>query len=304
MRSGAAVFVNLFCSDGLPGSVPYGVVIDLTLIRSLLFVPGDSAKKLDKAQGVIADALIFDWEDAVLLAHKQKAHDTTIEALRDRDGYSQPIVIRVNPVDGDLFVKDWEALKECRVDAVMLPKCSSADDIALLEHRLDADVAIVPIIETPLGVLNAASIASCSRRVGAVMFGAEDYSVAMDIERSADELEVLYARSATVTAARAYGIEAIDSPAMDYRDLDALRESSNRSRRLGFSGRSAIHPNQVPVINEAFTPSAEQASKAAKLLEEFEQADSGAIGIAGRLIDEPILRQARRVVARFQRLSG
>jgi len=304
VRSGAAALVNFPSSDGLPGSVPYGGVIDLTLIRSLLFVPGDSAKKLDKAKGVITDALIFDWEDAVLLAHKQKARDTTIEALRDRDGYSQPIVIRINPVDGDLLVRDCEALKECRADAVMLPKCSSSDDIALLEHRLDADVAIVPIIETPLGVLNAASIASCSRRVGAVMFGAEDYSVAMDIERSADELEVLYARSATVTAARAYGIEAIDSPAMDYRDLDALRESSNRSRRLGFSGRSAIHPNQVPVINEAFTPSVEQASKAAKLLGEFEQAGSGAIGIEGRLIDEPILRQARRVVARFQRLSG
>jgi citrate lyase subunit beta/citryl-CoA lyase len=304
VRSGAAALVNFSSSDGLPGSVPYGVVIDLTLIRSLLFVPGDSAKKLDKAKGVIADALIFDWEDAVLFEHKQKARDTTIEALRNRDEYSQPIVIRINPVGDDSFVGDCEALKECRADAVMLPKCISADDIALLENRLAPDVAVIPIIETPLSVLNAASIAACSDRVGAFMFGAEDYSVAMGIERSADELEVLYARSATVTAARAYGIEAIDSPAMDYRDLDALRKSSDRSRRLGFSGRSAIHPNQVPVINEAFTPSAEQATKAAKLLEEFEQADSGAIGIDGRLIDEPILRQARRVVARFGRLSG
>ncbi len=303
-RDSASVEVARTWTPGRGIAYRMGVVLDLTLIRSLLFVPGDSVKKLDKAKGVTADALIVDWEDAVLSEHKQKAREATIEALRERDEYPQPIVIRVNPVASDLFAEDCEALSNCRADAVMLPKCRSADDIALLEDRLAHDVAIIPIIETPLSVLNAAAIASCSDRVRAFMFGAEDYSVAMGIERSDDELEVLYARSATVTAARAYGIEAIDSPAMGYRDLDALRESSHRSRRLGFSGRSAIHPSQVPVINDAFTPTAAQAEQAEKILAEFERGDSGSIGLEGQLIDEPILRQARRVIARFRRLRA
>ncbi len=286
------------------GSVPYEIVLDPALIRSLLFVPGDSAAKLEKAKGVGADALIFDWEDAVLNEHKFKARRTTVAALRARDEYPQPVLIRVNPAGGEAFATDCEALAACPIDAVMPAKCESPADIRLLERLAPAALEIFAVIETPLGVLQAPAIASCSERVRAFLFGAEDYSVAMGIERSPDEEELLYARSTTVTAARAHGIEAFDSPAMDYHDLEALRASSLRGRRLGFSGRAAIHPNQIPTIEEAYTPAEEEAAKAREILERFQSAGSGAVGMEGRLVDEPILRRAQRILARFERRGG
>ncbi len=279
-------------------------MLDPSAIRSLLFVPGDNAAKLEKAKGVAVDALVFDWEDAVLEEHKTKARKTTIEALQARGEYPQPVSIRVNPAGSAAFAADCEALAACPVDAVMLPKCESPADIRSLERRSPAASAIFAVIETPLGVLQAPAVAACSERVRAFLFGAEDYSAAMGIERSPGEAELLYARSATVTAARAYGIEAFDSPAMDYRDLEALRASSLRGRRLGFSGRAAIHPNQVPTIEEVYTPAAEEAAEARETLARFASADAGAVGLDGRLVDEPILRRARRILARFERRGG
>ena len=279
-------------------------MLDPASIRSLLFVPGDNAAKLEKAKGVAVDALIFDWEDAVLDEHKAQARATTAAALRARDGYPQPVLIRLNPAGGEAFAADCEALAACPADAVMLPKCESPADIRLLERRSPAALGIFAVIETPRGVLQAPAIAACSERVRAFLFGAEDYSAAMGIERSPGEAELLYARSATVTAARAYGIEAFDSPAMDYRDPEALRASSLRGRRLGFSGRAAIHPNQIPVIEEAYAPAAEEAAEAREILQRFASAGAGAVGLDGRLVDEPILRQARRILARFERRGG
>ena len=283
------------------GSVPYGVVLVPSSIRSLLFVPGDSAAKLEKAKGIAVDALIFDWDDAVLDAHKAKARETTTAALRSREAYPQPILIRVNPVASEAFAADCEALAACPADAAMLPKCGSPVDIRALEQRLRPAMGIFAVIETPLGVLQAPAIASCSARMRGLLFGAEDYSAETGIERSTDEAETLYARSATVTAARAYGLEAFDSPAMDYRNMEALRASTRRGRRLGFSGRAAIHPNQIAIIEEAYTPSGEEAAKARATLERFRSAGAGAVGMDGRLVDEPILRQARRILARFDR---
>lgn len=285
------------------GSVPYEVVLVPSSIRSLLFVPGDNAAKLEKAKGIAVDALIFDWEDAVLGARKGKARETTAAALRSRGAYAQPIAIRVNPVASEAFAADCAALAACPVDAVMLPKCSSPADIRALEQRLRPETGIVAVIETPLAVLQAPAIASCSARMLGFLFGAEDYSVETGIERSADESETLYARSATVTAARARGIEAFDSPPMDYRDIEALRASSLRGRRLGFTGRAAIHPDQIPTIEKAYTPTAEEAARAKAILERFRAAGAGAVGMDGRLVDEPILRQARRILTRFEQQS-
>lgn len=274
---------------------------DSTLLRSLLFVPGDNESKLRKAAGVPADALVIDWEDAVLPEQKPHARERTLHALSERSAYPQTVLVRLNAVETDEFEADCQALANCVPDGLMIPKCSSpdhADKIAAFLERTDPEgrCSIYALIESAAGVVRAPEIANCSPRVAALAFGAEDFSAQMGIHRSENDIELLYARSAVVTAARAGAREAYESPCLDFRNLDRVRDGAHRARNLGFSGQLAIHPGQVPILNEVFSPTEGEIAEAQRILDTFAKQGTGVMAVEGKVVDEPVLRRARRIL--------
>lgn len=194
------------------------------------------------------------------------------------------------------------ALRESMPGGVVLSKCRSSEDVQKLQGLLDAidparKCGICPLVESPQGLLNAAAIAGSSNRVRMVAFGAEDFSADMRIIRTAEEIELLYARSAIVTACRAAGREPIDSPCLELRDSNCVHITAQRARNMGFSGKLAIHPNQVSIINEVFSPSEEEVLEARHIVESMSAAPSGVVTVDGRMVDEAIVRRARWILA-------
>jgi len=273
-------------------------------IRSFLFVPADSESKLTKAKQVAADALVLDWEDAVLPSNKSAARRLSRDFLSGFTDSTRPFVfIRCNPTTTSIFAEDCSALDSMCPDAVVLSKCQSADDVRLLSEVLDkADpmrrTRIYPQVESPTALIGAFSIATSSPRLAGLFFGAEDFSAEMEITRTPGEIELLYARSALVTASRAAGLEAIDSPCMEWKDVDNLRAASQAARNLGFSGKLAIHPAQVPVINEIFVPSRSEIEHAHRVVSAFSSSGSGVLTVDGSMVDEAIVRRARQILKR------
>ena len=270
----------------------------MTRVRSILFVPGDSRRKLEKAVSVPADAHILDWEDAVAESGKAAARTITLEAMRAHYASRSGVLIRINSYRAELAEGDCAAVRESRPGGVVLPKCEDAEEVRAILRLLPDSTVVVPLIESPKGVQNAPGIAACSERVVALMFGAEDYSAEAGIMRSEGEPELTFARGAVVNAARACGTEVFDSPLMQFRDRQAVRRSAWESRRFGFTGRAAIHPSQVPIINEVFTPSEDEIDRARAVLARFEDHGGGVYAVDGALEDLPIIREARRVLDR------
>lgn len=269
-------------------------------IRSILFVPGDSPRKLAKAVDVPADALVVDWEDAVATPRKEHARVVTKGAMGAFVSSRTTVLIRINSDSPDLVEGDCAAIRECAPDGVVIPKCESARYVRALAAKLPDTLEVFPLIESPMGVLQAARIASCSPLVSALMFGAEDYTAEARIMRTEGEPEVAFARSSVVNIARALRKEVFDSPLMQYRDQAAVRDAAWRSRRLGFSGQAAIHPDQIPVINEVFTPSQNELDVARGVLERFRDHGGGVYGVEGSLEDQPAVRDALKLLERVR----
>jgi citrate lyase beta subunit len=280
------------------------MLIEISL-RSVLFVPADAGKKLARAQQLPADALAVDWEDGVALPHKNKARTQTVEFTRQRATLPQVILVRMNPVFSPEFSQDCAAIQQCTVDGIILSKCRSAEDVRGLADVLDQVVAlrdcnIYPLIESPAALLDAFSIATASDRVAALAFGAEDFSAEMGIVQSETEIELLYARSCIVTSARAAGRDAVDSPCLDLRNPERVREAGRRARNLGFTGKLAIHPSQLEILNEVFSSSDQELEEARRILA-ASSPDRGAFSLEGSMVDEPILKRARQVLHRAPR---
>jgi len=261
-------------------------------------VPGDSAKKLSRAGGLPADLILIDWEDAVAEANKSDARSVTQRALPSIRSEDCPVLVRPNSPSSAWFAEDCAAMRRCRPDGVVIPKCESVRDVELVAEGLPGPGIIVPLIESPLGVLRAAVLASCSDRVKALLFGAEDYCAESRIRRTEGEPEVTFARSSVVNAARAMRKQVFDSPPMQYEDLAAVRRAATRGRQLGFTGQAAIHPAQLPVINEAYSPSADEVEEAKTVLRRFEERGGGVYSVQGSLEDYPMVREALAVLER------
>ncbi len=274
--------------------------MDATRIRSMLFVPGDSSRKLAKAPNTQADALIVDWEDAVADANKEFAREVTGAAMPGLLSGQPIVLIRINASNPALVVPDCRAVAELRPDGVVVPGCQSVSSVRELIQGLPDGTAVFPLIESPLGVLRSAEIASSADQVPGLMFGAEDYSAEARILRSEGEPELTYARSAVVTAARAVHREVFDSPPMQYQDLETVRRSARRARRMGFTGQAVIHPDQVAIVNQAFTPSDVEVSAANTVLDRYRGNEGGSYGVDGRLEDRPAVKHALSVLARIR----
>jgi citrate lyase subunit beta / citryl-CoA lyase len=276
-------------------------------LRSLLFVPGDSHRKIIKSQQIPADALVVDWEDAVAPQSKTEARKLTVELMRQRATLPM-IVLRLNPVPSAAFQEDCAVLGQCPVDGIMLSKCQSAGDVCRLEEVLNRvpsldKCRIYPLLESPAAILNAFSIAMASPRVAALAFGAEDFSAETGIVRTAGEIELLYARSSLVTQARAAGRDALDSPCLEFRRPRRIAAAARRARNLGFTGQMAIHPSQVKILNEVFSPSKREVKEARDVVAAASPR-AGVFSIEGSMVDEAVLRRARRVLRLASQSGG
>ena len=269
--------------------------------RSYLFVPGDSERKLEKARQRGADVLILDWEDAVLPENKARARELSLEFVLAAGTGDTSVLIRCNPAESSSFEEDCVALQRIPSEGVLLSKCRSVDEVlGLVQALSDAEGAtrhaIYLMLESPQAVLNAFQMASSCARVAGLMFGAEDFSAEMHITRTPEETELLYARSAVATAARAAGCEVVDSPCLEFRDLARVRSHAQAAHNLGFSGKLAIHPAQVAVINEVFFPSATEVEWARRIVDAFSNAGTGVIDVDGTMVDEAIVKRARQIL--------
>ena len=271
--------------------------------RSVLFSPGDRPSLLRKAPGAGADVLVFDLEDAVAPERKDEARDTVVEVLSDAEfDPDAEVTVRVNP--GDAGIDDVAAVcTDHPPDALVVPKATNADEVTRVAdaaREAGADCPVIAIIESAAGVLAAPEVASADDTT-ALVFGAEDFAADVGATRTDDGTEVLYARERVVVAAAAAGIDAIDTLHVDYRDDDGLREDATFGRRLGYDGKLAIHPTQVPIINDAFSPDSEDVAWAKKVLRARDEADAegrGVFGVDGEMIDAPLVKQAENILDR------
>lgn len=268
--------------------------------RTVLFSPGDKPDLLRKAPDAGADIVVFDLEDAVVPDRKDEARETVAEVVASTTADCE-VCVRVNPL-GAGGRADLNALTAAP-DSVMLPKTKAATDVralddALTEHGLD--VPVLALLETPGGVLDAPAIADVEA-TDAVLLGAEDLSAAVGFTRSEAGTEILYARERVVLAAARAGVDAIDTLYTDFEDSEGLAEDARFARDIGFDGKMAIHPAQVPVVNNAFTPDPEDIDWARRVLDARDTAQAegrGVFAVDGEMIDAPLVAQAESIVDR------
>lgn len=292
------------------------------LRRSLHFVPGGNERMMTKALTLPADGLILDLEDAVTVEKKVETRGIVLRWLQTLDFRSQERWIRMNPLATDFGEADLEGTIEGRPDGYVVPKPRNAADIRAVanildrleqKHRLPFGSTKLVLIatETPEGLLNIAEVARASPRIAAVSWGIEDLSAAMGLPRTRDAdgryLDIpRYARVMTAVVASAAGVEALDTVFTDIPNLERLRRECQEAVWMGFTGKISIHPSQIPVINEVFTPSPEEAREAQELIAAFEEharKGSGAFAFKGQMMDMPHLTRARKILERA-RLAG
>ena len=288
-------------------------------MRSMLFVPADSERKLDKGLASAADVLILDLEDAVAQARKPLARELAAAFIAAHGGaHAQRLYVRINPLDTALAMPDLAAVVGPGLAGIVLPKTHGAHDVLRLGHGLAAlearagmapnSVRIVPVAtETAQAMLNMQGFgapAAAWSRLAAITWGAEDLSAAIGASAHHDEdgqWSPLYqlANSLCLCAAAAAGVIAIDTVHTDFRDAAGLAAACRSSRRRGFRGRLAIHPDQVAIINEAYSASAAELAHAQRIVDAFAaQPDAGALQLDGVMIDRPHLTQALRTLGR------
>lgn len=270
--------------------------------RSVLFSPGDQPELLGKAPNAGADVVVFDLEDAVVPEKKAEAREYVADAVAENSPDCE-ICVRINPLESGGRT-DLQALST-PPDSVMLPKVEQASDVSVLADALDEQAFAIPILallETASGIVNATDIASVPE-TAAVLFGAEDLSADIGATRTDSGTEVLAARQQVVLAAASAGVEAIDTLVTDFRDTEGLKADAERAREWGFDGKMAIHPAQVSIINEAFTPTAEQIEWAKRVMTAQKQAQAegrGVFSVDGEMIDAPLITQAETILERAE----
>jgi citrate lyase subunit beta / citryl-CoA lyase len=281
-----------------------------TPLRSLLFVPGNKHNMLEKALDQRCDALVPDMEDSVPDAEKPTARETIRGFLPRLIGAGPLVIPRVNALGTPWFEEDLAAVVAPGVFGISIGKIETAGDVELLGHALarlekDAGLArgtmrVIPWIESAKGIVHAYEICAASERIVAAAFGAEDFTHDMAIERLDDPAQIAYARSALCIAARAAGVLALDTPYFQFRDDAGLREDALAAKSIGFKGKFAIHPGQIDTINACFRPSDEEIEWARRVVAAFEIAERegrGSTSLDGRVIDVPVVKRARAVLA-------
>ena len=287
------------------------------ILRSLLFVPADSEKKLAKSQSSPADALILDLEDSVAAQNRPKARGLVKEFLKDR--HSQSIWVRINPLGSEDFIRDVESVVVSKPAGLVIPKPDGPQTLREIDNHISTreakagvhhgDIKLLPVAtETPEAVLTLGEYRNPPPRLAAMSWGAEDLSAALGAATNRDENgEFLFVhkmvRALVLIAAKAAGVDAIETLHADFRDAKGLERVARAAQREGFSGMLAIHPDQVETINAAFTPSAADIEHAKKVVAAFAQG-AGVAALDGKMLDQPHLKQAKHVLALAEQISS
>jgi citrate lyase subunit beta/citryl-CoA lyase len=279
------------------------------LRRSLLYVPGNMPGMLQNIPVFEADGVMIDLEDAVPLAEKDAARLLTASFLRTVRDRSREIFVRINALDTKYAEADLREVLPALPDGIRLPKADHPEVVEKLDTRLTemeetlglpiGSFTIIPSIESAVGILNVVETAAASRRIVALAFGAEDYTASMEIQRSKTGEELFNARSRVVWAAKAAGVQAIDSIFSDAGDMEGLRLETELVKRLGFTGKSLVNPRQIEVVHEVFRPKPQEIAEALEVMEAIARAremGTGVISLRGRMIDAPVVKRAARTL--------
>jgi citrate lyase subunit beta/citryl-CoA lyase len=267
--------------------------------RSILYLPGSSTRMVEKAGSRGADVLVLDLEDGVHPDQKELARGLVRDSLARVDFGDSEVWVRVNAAASPWFEGDLTMLAKARPAGTILPKTENVEPIERLAKALPG-LSLFLMIETALGVLESRALAR-HPAVRGLLFGAADYRESLRARRSPEETELLFARASILHAARAAGIEAFDTPWFEYKDLEGLETSARRARLLGFDGKTAIHPSQVPTLNLVFSPTAEEIERARGVVEVMEKALAEGRNVAtlgNEMVEALHLKEARRILAR------
>ena len=284
--------------------------------RSMLFLPGNAPKMMINGNYLGADAVIFDLEDAVAPAEKDAARLLVRNILSGLEFDLVETIVRINSIDTPFWQEDLQQIVPCKPDIIMLPKTGCARDVevvddylAVLEEKLGMEVgaiALMPLIETALGIENAFAIASARPRVTALFLGAEDLTADLRCKRTKEGREIDYARSRMVCAARAAGVDVYDTPFTDVNDDEGIVSDARYAKSLGFTGKASISPRHIDAINTVFSPSKADIAYAYEVMDAIAQAKAqgkGAIALRGKMIDAPIVARAEQTIAAAQALG-
>lgn len=279
------------------------------LRRTMLFVPGNNPGMIRDAHIYGSDSIMFDLEDSVSITEKDAARFLVYNALMTLDYGTKEIVVRINDPDQQLGVDDLEAMVRTRRAAIRLPKTETAEDVLHCDRQIEdierengiepGSTLMMAAIESAQGVLNAEKIAKASRRLIAIALGAEDYVTDLKTTRSSQGIELLFARSMILQAARSAGIAAIDTVYSDVGNEPGLIEETMTIKQLGFDGKSVINPKQVEPIHRVFTPLQKEIDKSLAIItaiREAHQRGSGVIALNGKMIDKPVVERAKHTL--------
>ena len=289
----------------------------MTVLRSMLFVPGDSEKKMAKGGSIGADALILDLEDSVAASRRPLAREMIHDYLRNAGRAGGELWVRINPLDTADALRDVAAVARARPDGIALPKCNGPEDVVQLSHYLDAlevehgipqgSIAICAIATETAAAPFTLGQYKGAPRLRVLTWGAEDLAAALGASSNKDATgnytaPYVLARSLCLFGAHAAGVQGLDTVQPDFRNAAKLREECNDARRDGFLGKIAIHPDQVAVINECFTPSAAEIAHAQAVIDAFAaNPGAGTLSLEGKMIDMPHLKQAERLMSIVRR---
>ena len=288
----------------------------MVLLRSLLFVPGNRSDMLEKSQGLTVDAIVPDMEDSVPISEKFHARELVSQSLPSLVRDNRFVIPRTNALGTGLLEDDLAAVVTPFIFGVTVGKIDSLwhvrqveSIIAKLELRAGIPVGqirLIPWIETAQGIMNVKEICGGSSRIVAVAFGGEDFTADMSIQRTDIGAEILYPRSLVAIAAKSFGIGSLDTPYVSFRDQEGLRNDALLARSLGFTGKFAIHPNQLETIDSVFSPDPREVDYAKKIVQTFEKAETegkGATSLDGKMIDIPVVHRARNLLAQVDAIE-
>lgn len=279
------------------------------LRRTLLYVPGNMPSMLQNIPIFASDGVIIDLEDAVPPGEKDAARTLVRNFLSTWRERNKEVIVRINPLDTRWGFDDIRTVLPALPDGIRLPKADTPEVVERLdtfltecEEELEVEIGrfgILPSIESALGVINAPATAAASKRIFAVAFGAEDYTASMEIERTKGGEELFAARTQVLWAAKAAGIQAIDTIFADVNDMEGLRRETELARGLGYTGKSLVNPRQIEVVHRVFTPKPEEIDYALRVIEAIQKAremGTGVISLGGRMVDAPVVKRAARVL--------
>ncbi|KUO75060.1 MAG: citrate lyase subunit beta [Clostridia bacterium BRH_c25] len=279
------------------------------LRRTMLYVPGNNPGMIRDAHIYGSDSIMLDLEDSISIKEKDAARMLVYQSLKTLDYGNTEVIVRVNGLNSPFGRDDFEAIARAKPDGIRLPKTETPEEVQEADELItqierqsgleQGTIKLIAAVESALGVINAFRIATASKRLIGIAIGAEDFVTDMRTSRSADGIELLAARGQVLLAARAAGIDALDTVFSDINDEEGFTREVKLIKQMGFDGKSIINPRQIDIVHRVFTPTNEEVGKASRIMEAIREAEKkglGVISLEGKMIDKPIVERAGRVL--------